>query len=73
VIGHLADVIAARAPGESMLAAIRRDYAEAIARADVTLASRAAGAGVPAREGVSGSGRPPRSGMHRSPLLAVSP
>jgi len=37
VIGHLADVIAARAPGESMLAAIRRDYAEAIARADVTL------------------------------------
>ena len=37
VIGHLADVIAARAPGESMLAAIRRDYAGAIARADVTL------------------------------------
>jgi AcrR family transcriptional regulator len=35
--GHLADVIAARAPGESMLAAIRRDYAEAVARADVTL------------------------------------
>ena len=34
---HLADVIAARAPGESMLAAIRRDYAEAVARADVTL------------------------------------
>jgi AcrR family transcriptional regulator len=34
---HLAAVIAARAPGESMLAAIRRDYAEAIARADVTL------------------------------------
>src|SRR5262247_1743345 len=34
---HLADVIASRAPGESMLAAIRRDYAEAIARADVTL------------------------------------
>lgn len=30
---HLADVIAARAPGESMLAAIRRDYAEAVARA----------------------------------------
>jgi len=37
VIRHLADVIAARAPGESMLAAIRRDYAEAIARADVSL------------------------------------
>ena len=37
VIRHLADVLAARAPGESMLAAIRRDYAEAIARADVTL------------------------------------
>src|ERR1700748_2407703 len=37
VIRHLADVIAARAPGESMLAAVRRDYAEAIARADVTL------------------------------------
>src|SRR6185437_7072503 len=36
VIRHLADVIAARAPGESMLAAVRRDYAEAIARADVT-------------------------------------
>jgi AcrR family transcriptional regulator len=34
---HLADVIAARAPGESMLAAIRCDYAEAVARADVTL------------------------------------
>jgi AcrR family transcriptional regulator len=34
---HLADVIAARAPGESMLAAIRRDYAAAVARADVTL------------------------------------
>jgi AcrR family transcriptional regulator len=37
VIRHTADVIAARAPGESMLAAIRRDYAEAIARADVAL------------------------------------
>jgi AcrR family transcriptional regulator len=37
VIRHLADVIATRAPGESMLAAIRRDYAEAVARADVTL------------------------------------
>jgi AcrR family transcriptional regulator len=37
VIGHLADVIAARAPGESLLAAIRRDYAEAVARAEVTI------------------------------------
>jgi len=37
VIRHLADVVTARAPGESMLAAIRRDYAEAVARADVTL------------------------------------
>ena len=34
---HLADVISARAAGESMLAAIRRDYAEAVARADVAL------------------------------------
>ena len=37
VVRHLADVITGRAPGESMLAAIRRDYAEAVARADVTL------------------------------------
>src|SRR5215467_7907704 len=37
VVRHMADVISARAPGESMLAAIRRDYAEAVARADVTL------------------------------------
>ena len=37
VVRQLADVITARAPGESMLAAIRRDYAEAVARADVTL------------------------------------
>jgi len=37
IIRHLADVVATRAPGESMLAAIRRDYAEAVARADVTL------------------------------------
>jgi AcrR family transcriptional regulator len=34
---HLADVVSTRRPGESMLAAIRRDYAEAAARADVTL------------------------------------
>jgi AcrR family transcriptional regulator len=37
VIRSLADVIAARAPGESLLAAIRRDYAERVARADPTL------------------------------------
>jgi AcrR family transcriptional regulator len=37
VVRHLADVITARAPGESLLAAIRRDYAEAVARADVTI------------------------------------
>lgn len=37
VVRHLADVITARAPGESMLAAIRRDYAEAVARADPTI------------------------------------
>jgi AcrR family transcriptional regulator len=37
IIRHLADVVSARAPGESMLAAIRRDYAEAVARAEVTL------------------------------------
>ncbi|HEY1323888.1 MAG TPA: TetR family transcriptional regulator [Streptosporangiaceae bacterium] len=37
VIGHLAKVVATRAPGESMLAAVRRDYAGAVARADVTL------------------------------------
>ena len=33
----LADVVAARAPGESLLAAVRRDYADAVARGDVTL------------------------------------
>jgi AcrR family transcriptional regulator len=37
IIRSLADVIAARAPGESLLAAIRRDYAERIAAGDVTL------------------------------------
>lgn len=34
---HLAEVITHRAPGESWLMAIRRDCAEAVARADVTL------------------------------------
>jgi AcrR family transcriptional regulator len=37
IIRSLADVIAARAPGESLLAAVRRDFAERVARADVTL------------------------------------
>ncbi len=37
VIGHLAGVAAARAPGESLLTAVRGDYAGAVARADVTL------------------------------------
>ncbi len=37
IIRSLADAAAARAPGESLLAAIRRDYAERIAAGDVTL------------------------------------
>ena len=37
IIRSLADVITGRAPGESLLAAIRRDYADRVARADVTL------------------------------------
>jgi AcrR family transcriptional regulator len=37
IIGSLADAVAARAPGESLLAAVRRDYAERIAAGDVTL------------------------------------
>jgi AcrR family transcriptional regulator len=37
IIRSLAEVIAARAPGESLLAAVRRDYAERVARADMTL------------------------------------
>ena len=36
IIRSLADAAAARAPGESLLAAIRRDYAERIAAGDVT-------------------------------------
>lgn len=36
-IRSLADAAAARAPGESLLTAIRRDYAERIAAGDVTL------------------------------------
>lgn len=37
IISGLADAINARRPGESMLAAVRRSYAEAVERADVTL------------------------------------
>jgi AcrR family transcriptional regulator len=37
IVRSLAGVFAARAPGESLLAAMRRDYAARIARADVTL------------------------------------
>jgi AcrR family transcriptional regulator len=37
IIRSLADAAAARAPGESLLAAVRRDYAERIAAGDVTL------------------------------------
>ena len=51
---HLADVIAARAPGESMLAAIRRDYAEAVARAEVTIGLTSTGLlrTIPAKPGL---------------------
>jgi AcrR family transcriptional regulator len=37
VIRSLADVVTARRPGESLLAAIRRDFLDRVARADVTL------------------------------------
>lgn len=37
IVRSLADAAAARAPGESLLTAIRRDYAERIAAGDVTL------------------------------------
>jgi len=37
IIRSLADGITSRAPGESLLTAIRRDYAERVARADVTI------------------------------------
>jgi hypothetical protein len=37
LIRGLADAVAARAPGESLLTAIRRDYADRIAAGDVTL------------------------------------
>jgi AcrR family transcriptional regulator len=37
IISSLAEAVAARAPGESLLAAVRRDYAARIAAGDVTL------------------------------------
>jgi AcrR family transcriptional regulator len=37
IISSLADAVRRRAPGESILHALRRDYTEAVARADVTL------------------------------------
>jgi AcrR family transcriptional regulator len=37
IIRQLADAIATRAPGESLLAAVRRDYTAAVARGDVGL------------------------------------
>ena len=37
IVRSLADAIATRRDGESLLAAIRRDYADRVARADVTL------------------------------------
>jgi AcrR family transcriptional regulator len=37
IISSLADAVAARVPGESLLGAVRRDYAERIAKCDVTL------------------------------------
>jgi AcrR family transcriptional regulator len=37
IVASLAAAVAARAPGESLLTAIRRDYARAAERADVTL------------------------------------
>ena len=37
IIGGLAAAVRDRSPGESLLDAVRRDYAEAMARRDVTL------------------------------------
>ncbi len=56
IISGLARAVADRRPGESMLAAIRRDYAEAVARQDPTL-------------GVSG--RPFAAMITGSPVLAA--
>ncbi len=56
IVRSLADVVATRRDGESILAAIRRDYAERVARADVTL-----GLSSPAFAGM----------ISRSPVLAA--
>jgi CRP-like cAMP-binding protein len=37
MVRGLAEAVAARAPGESLLTAVRRDYAQAVARREVTL------------------------------------
>jgi CRP-like cAMP-binding protein len=37
IVRGLADAVGARAPGESLLTAVRRDYARAVARREVTL------------------------------------
>src|SRR5207342_2172868 len=37
IIGGLARAVRGRPPGESLLAAVRRDYADAVARGEVTL------------------------------------
>ncbi|MGH3393551.1 MAG: TetR/AcrR family transcriptional regulator, partial [Streptosporangiaceae bacterium] len=37
IVSSLADAVTGRAPGESLLAAIRRQHASAVARGDVTL------------------------------------
>jgi AcrR family transcriptional regulator len=37
IVRGLAEAVAARAPGESLLTAVRRDYAQAVARREVTL------------------------------------
>jgi AcrR family transcriptional regulator len=55
IIRDLADAVTARAPGESLLGAIRRDYAEKLARQDPTL-----GLSSPAFAGM----------VRRSPVLA---
>jgi AcrR family transcriptional regulator len=43
IVTSLAEAVTGRAPGESMLAAVRRDYAERLARLDPTLGLASAG------------------------------
>ena len=60
IIRSLADAAAARAPGESLLAAIRRDYAERLAAGDVPsarLPRRSPGWSVAATCSPAGAGR----------------